>query len=96
LERTTMMNDYWRARFSGPIAPYADGLRAELLALAYAPSTVTSHLGLWAQLDRWLVDRGLAVSELTAVRIEEFLVERGQTSLWGRLSRAWFLDCGPG
>lgn len=74
-----MMNNYWRARFSGPLAPYADGLRAELAALAYAPSTVTSHLGLWAQLDGWLVERGLNTSQLTAVRIEEFLAERGQT-----------------
>lgn len=74
-----MMNNYWRARVCGPLAPYADGLRTELTALAYAPSTVTSHLGLWAQLDRWLVDRGLDASELTAVRIEEFLAERGQT-----------------
>src|SRR4051794_3598758 len=73
-----MMNNYWRARFCGPLAPYSDGLRAELAALAYAPSTVTSHLGLWAQLDRWLVERGLNTSELTAVKIEEFLVERGQ------------------
>lgn len=74
-----MMNNYRRARFCGPLAPYSDGLRAELAALAYAPSTVTSHLGLWAQLDRWLVERGLNTSELTAVKIEEFLVERGQT-----------------
>jgi hypothetical protein len=45
------MSNYWRARFSGPIAPYVDGLRAAFSTLGYAPSTVTSHLGLWAQLD---------------------------------------------
>ena len=73
------MSNYWRARFSGAMAPYVDGLRAEFSTLGYAPSTVTSHLGLWAQMDRWLADRGLETSELTAVRIEEFLAERGRT-----------------
>lgn len=73
------MNDYWSARFSGPIAPYVAGLRAEFSALAYAPSTVTAHLALWAQLSRWLERRGLEAAELTAAGIEEFLAERRQT-----------------
>jgi integrase/recombinase XerD len=73
------MDIYWRTRFFGPLAPYADGLRAELATLAYAPSTVTSHLALWAQLSRWLERQGLDPAELTAARIEEFLAERGQT-----------------
>lgn len=74
-----MMNKYWRTRFNGPIAPYLDDLRRTFSALGYAPSTMDSHLGLWAQLDRWLADRGLGTSELTAVRIEEFLAERRLT-----------------
>jgi len=45
------MNDHWRAPFSGPLAAYVDGLRAELSTLAYAPSTVSSHIALWAQVD---------------------------------------------
>lgn len=73
------MNNYWRAQFSGPLAAYVDGMRAEFSALGYAPSTVTSHLGLWAQLDQWLAARGLAVSELNLARIEEFLAVRRQT-----------------
>ncbi|MGI8624282.1 MAG: site-specific integrase [Solirubrobacteraceae bacterium] len=73
------MNNYWRARFCGPIAPYADGLREEFSALAYAPSTVTSHLALWAQLSRWLECHRLDMSGLTVARIDEFLAERRQT-----------------
>lgn len=73
------MNKYWRARFSGPLAPYVDDLRAEFLALAYAPSTVTSHVALWAQLSGWLERRGWDPSELTATGIEEFLAERRRT-----------------
>jgi integrase/recombinase XerD len=73
------MNNYWRTRFCGPMAPYVDGLRAEFSTLGYAPSTVTSHLALWAQLSRWLERQGLDMSELTAAEIEEFLAERRQT-----------------
>lgn len=73
------MNNYWRARFSGPIAPYVDGLRAELATLAYAPSTVTAHLALWAQLSCWLERERLDASDLTAAGIAEFLAERRQT-----------------
>lgn len=73
------MDNYWRTRFCGPLGPYVDGLREELSTLAYAPSTVTSHLALWAQLSRWLERQGLDPSELTAAGIEEFLAERRQT-----------------
>lgn len=73
------MNNYWRARFSGPLAPYVDALRGEFSALAYAPSTVTSHLALWAQLDRWLERQGLDASGLTTAVMEAFLVERRQS-----------------
>ena len=70
------MDDYWETQFCGPLAPYVDGLREELSALAYAPSTVTSHLALWAQLGRWLARQELDPSELTAAALEEFLAER--------------------
>ena len=73
------MNDYWRARFSGPIASYLDGLEVAFSALAYAPATVSSHLALWAQLSRWLERHGLDASGLTAAVIEEFLAERRRT-----------------
>ena len=73
------MNDYLRDRFSGPLAPYVDGLSAEFLTLAYAPSTVRSHLALWAQLSQWLESQGLDSSHLTAARIEAFLSVRRQT-----------------
>lgn len=73
------MNNYWMARFSGPLAPYVDDLRAEFSAMAYAPSTVSSHMALWAQLSGWFERRGMDPSELTAAGIEEFLAERRRT-----------------
>lgn len=73
------MNDYWLARFSGPLAPYVDGLRVEFSTLAYAPSTTTSHLALWAQVSCWLERRGLDSLGLTGAGIDEFLAERRET-----------------
>jgi integrase/recombinase XerD len=73
------MNNYWRARLSGPLVPYVDGLRAEFSTLGYAPSTVSSHVGLWAQVSCWLERRGLDASGLTGPSIDEFLAERRRT-----------------
>ena len=41
----TIMSDYWRGLFSGPLAAYVEGLRAEFSTLGYAPSTVTPIWG---------------------------------------------------
>jgi len=73
------MDDYSRVPVCGPLAPYVDGLRAELVALGYGSSTVGAHLALWVQLSRWLQDQGLDASRLTPARIEEFVAVRRQT-----------------
>lgn len=73
-----IMNNYWRTRFRGPIAPYAHGLRETFEKLGYARSTVTSHLALWAQLSQWLADQDLTTYGLSADRVEEFLKARRQ------------------
>lgn len=73
------MRNYWKRQFAGPLAGYVEDLRAEFSTLGYAPSTLTSHLALWAQVSRWLEGQGLAASELTPGRIGEFLRVRGRT-----------------
>lgn len=73
------MNNYWKRQFSGPLAGYAEDLRAEFSSLGYAASTLTSHLALWAQASRWLESQALTASEFTPDRIGEFLQVRGQT-----------------
>ncbi len=94
------MNNYWMARFSGPLAPYVDDLRAEFSAMAYAPSTVSSHMALWAQLSGWLERRGMDPSELTAAGIEEFWQSAaGPTAIStrsGRCLRGWSSCAGWG
>ena len=44
-------------RFSGPLAPLAAGLAAELAALGYSPATVEYHLRLAAHLSRSLLNK---------------------------------------
>src|SRR3954452_17186024 len=83
-----MMNNYRRARFCGPLAPYAEGLRAELAALAYAPSTVTSHLGLWAQLDRWLVGWDSMISACGCAR-NVVVIRASSWEIREPIARSW-------
>ena len=66
------MNDPFRVRVTGPLAPYAVGFREDLLARGYAPASAAVLLQLMAQLSRWLGDEGFDVGGLTADRIERF------------------------
>lgn len=70
------ISDPSRVQFTGPLAPLAADLAAELLALGFAPTSATNQLQLAAHLSRWLQARGLAVGDLTVPVIEAFLVDR--------------------
>lgn len=65
-----------RVRFTGPLAPFADGLTAELTALGYTATSATTQLQLAAHLSRWLHGRGLDTTELAGPVIMEFLADR--------------------
>jgi integrase/recombinase XerD len=65
-----------RVRVVGPLARYADGFAAVLVQRGYAPSSVAGQLQLMAHLSRWLVQRGLAGSDVTASIVEQFLQAR--------------------
>jgi integrase/recombinase XerD len=64
------------ARVSGPLEPYAEGFRDELLRLGYTPLSAAVHVRLMAHLSRWLVREGLSASGLTAARVEAYFAER--------------------
>lgn len=83
-----IMDDFGRARFGGPIAPYVDGLEVEFSTLGFASSTARAHLALWAQLSGWLDRHGLDMSGLTAAVIEQFLTERRRTHRYLRTVKA--------
>ncbi|HEY5360682.1 MAG TPA: site-specific integrase [Streptosporangiaceae bacterium] len=61
---------------SGPLAPFADGLRRELAGRGYALDTVGDHVHLLADLSGWLGGQGLTAADLTTQKAEEFLRDR--------------------
>jgi integrase/recombinase XerD len=61
---------------SGPLAPFADGLRRDLAGRGYALDTVTGHVHLLADLSGWLASGGLTTVDLTGEAAEEFLGAR--------------------
>ena len=58
---------------TGPLAPFADAYRAELLERGYTPLSAVNQLRQVALFSRWLEAAGLVVAELSEVRVEEFL-----------------------
>jgi integrase/recombinase XerD len=61
---------------TGPLAPFADGLRQDLARQGYALDTVTDHVHLLADLSGWLAGRGLGAADLTGEAAGEFLRAR--------------------
>lgn len=62
-----------RTRVLGPLAPFADGFRAELYRLGYTTSSREYKLGEMAQLSLWLDRRGLGACDINTARVQEFL-----------------------
>jgi integrase/recombinase XerD len=65
-----------RPLMTGPVAPFADAYRAELLERGYTPLSAVNELRQVARFSRWLEAGGLGVAELSAMRVEEFLAWR--------------------
>ncbi len=65
-----------KVRFSGPLAPFASGLAAELDAMGYATTSTAEKLRLAAHLSRWLEAQHLEAGDLTGPVIDRFLVVR--------------------
>lgn len=64
----------------GPLSPFAVGFRDRLQTWGYAPGSQAVHLRLMAALSRWLGERGLDGSALSAAVLDEFV---GRTGPWG-------------
>jgi site-specific recombinase XerD len=60
----------------GPLAPYAEGFRAWLVLLGFAPASVKHRLTLFRQFSRWLVTQGVGLGELTDQQAERFVAAR--------------------
>lgn len=72
----TSICDPSKVRFSGPLAPFASGLAAELDAMGYATTSTAEKLRLAAHLSRWLEAQHLEAGDLTGPVIDRFLVVR--------------------
>lgn len=70
------ISDPSRVRFTGPLAPFAAGLREELARVGYATSSAAEQLRLIAHLSRWLEEHGLGVGDLGEDVVARFLVDR--------------------
>lgn len=67
-----------RARVPGPLAPFADGFRAELDRLGYTPFSREFKVNQVSRLSRWLDRRGLAAGDLDEDVAAAFLAELGK------------------
>lgn len=65
-----------RTVVSGPLAPYAQGWRAELAAQGFAPHSITVHAQLMAHLSGWLLATHQDVDALTDEVVDEYLRAR--------------------
>lgn len=60
-------------RKPGPLGPFVEGHRSQLLAMGYTPETVRALLKVLGQLGRWMAERGLEPADLCQARVDEFL-----------------------
>ncbi len=61
---------------SGPLAGFAVGFGERLKRRGYRSGPVADQLWLLVEVSRWLAERGLGASDLTAVRVEQFSTQR--------------------
>ncbi len=60
----------------GPLAPFAEGYRDELVRLGFTENSVVTHVVLMGQLSRWMAGAGVAVGDLIPTRVDEFFDSR--------------------
>src|SRR4051812_36990926 len=68
-----------RARVLGPLAPFADGFRAELERRGYTTASRECKVNEMSRLSRWLEAGGLGVADVTSERVSAFLKVFGAT-----------------
>lgn len=65
-----------RTTVSGPLAAYADRFREDLAEKGYHPQVIGRHVGLMADLSRWLEEQHCSSDALSAEVVREFLLVR--------------------
>ena len=77
-----------RTVVTGPLAPYAEGWRAELAARGFARHSVLAHAQLMAHLSGWMMSAGHGVGSLTGEVIGDYLDARRAAGSRARGGRA--------
>jgi len=80
------MTDPTQVRVEGPVAPYARGYCAELMAQCYTLLSAANQLRVMAHLSRWLRARSIDLRHLTPARVEQFLRARRRAGYTAWLS----------
>jgi integrase/recombinase XerD len=70
------VSDRCGVQAAGPLADFASGFVADLVARGYRPGSAADQLQLLAEVSRWLAERGLAAGDLTVAVAERFSAER--------------------
>lgn len=70
-----MRKDCWMAG-DGPLVPFAEGFRTELVEAGHPPGSLKHYFVLMGQLNRWLVAEGLRLEDLSAGTAKRFLEAR--------------------
>ena len=78
----------YRVHVTGPLAPFADVYRAELLERGYTPLSTVNAVRQLARLSRSLVARGVAVGALTQASAKQFIDEERAQGYRGKHSFA--------
>src|SRR5258706_6948193 len=60
----------------GPLAPFAEGYRQELLGWGYSAWTTVSYLYSFARVSRWLAELELSAADLDPEHVLRFIAER--------------------
>jgi integrase/recombinase XerD len=85
-----------RVLVTGPVAPFVDAYRAELLERGYTPLSTVNELRQVARFSRWLDADGLTVAGVSVVRVEEFLAWQRASGchrhMWSRPGLKCLLD----
>jgi integrase/recombinase XerD len=68
-----------RVHVSGPLVPYVAGFAATLRSQGYTDLSLANQLRLGAHLSRWLAERALGLTQLTAEVVEQFVADRRET-----------------
>lgn len=65
-----------KVEVEGPLAPFAAAYRSRLRESGYTPLTIVNELRQVADMSSWMLTNRLSASDMTTVRIEEFLTPR--------------------